>query len=105
MRGMELLDLYERGSEWAGTKVQGAVGKLDAPTPCDKWKVRDVVNHVGDKARVAGMDSILLDVDVEYPGLSCTDEEPIRVVDIDLVCVGSAMKLKQQRQIRDVLLA
>jgi len=51
------------------------------------------------------MDSNLFDVDVEYPSLACTDEEPIGVVDIDLVCVGSAMKLKQQRQIRDVLLA
>lgn len=46
---------------------------------------RDVVDHVGDKACVAGMDFMFLDVDMEYPGLSCTDEEPIRIVDIDLV--------------------
>jgi uncharacterized protein (TIGR03086 family) len=48
---MELLDLYERGSEWAGTKVKGAKDQLDAQTPCEKWKVRDVVNHILDTSR------------------------------------------------------
>ncbi len=49
--GMDFIDLYERGSAWTATKVKGAAEKLDAPTPCEKWKVRDVVNHLLDGSR------------------------------------------------------
>lgn len=40
-----LLDLYRRGSEWCGEKVAGATA-LDAPTSCDGWTVRDLLNHM-----------------------------------------------------------
>ena len=41
----ELLDLYRRASEWCGEKVAGAT-TLDAPTPCESWTVRDLLNHM-----------------------------------------------------------
>jgi uncharacterized protein (TIGR03086 family) len=40
------LDLYERASEWTLSKVVGAAEKLDARTPCDKWDVRELMNHM-----------------------------------------------------------
>jgi uncharacterized protein (TIGR03086 family) len=43
---MELLDLYGRASDWTGTKIRGAASKLDAPTTCDKWNVRTLMNHM-----------------------------------------------------------
>ena len=48
---MDFLDLYDRGSTWTATKVKGAAGQLDAQTPCEEWKVRDVVNHLLDTSR------------------------------------------------------
>jgi uncharacterized protein (TIGR03086 family) len=42
----DLLDLYGRASEWTGEKAQGAVSRLDAPTNCDDWTVRDLMNHM-----------------------------------------------------------
>jgi len=41
-----LLDLYRRASERTSTKVAGAVSKLDAPTSCDGWDVRTLMNHM-----------------------------------------------------------
>ena len=43
---LDLLDLYRRASEWTSTKVAGAVSKLDAPTSCDGWDVRTLMNHM-----------------------------------------------------------
>ena len=40
------LKLYEQASEWTLDKVVGAKGKLDAATPCDKWNVRALMNHM-----------------------------------------------------------
>jgi uncharacterized protein (TIGR03086 family) len=45
---MDLLDLYRRGSDWAGLQVAGALADLDAPTPCDEWDVRTLMNHMLD---------------------------------------------------------
>ena len=42
----DLLDLYERASEWTASKVAGAVGSLDAPTPCEDWNVVTLLNHM-----------------------------------------------------------
>jgi uncharacterized protein (TIGR03086 family) len=42
------LDLYGQASEWTLGKVVGAVDKLDGPTPCDKWDVRTLMNHMLD---------------------------------------------------------
>ena len=46
----DLLDLYERASAWTLAKVAGAATKLDAPTPCDEWDVRQLMNHMLDTA-------------------------------------------------------
>jgi uncharacterized protein (TIGR03086 family) len=43
---LDLLDLYGHASEWTGTKVRGAVSDLDAPTTCDGWTVRTLMNHM-----------------------------------------------------------
>ena len=40
------LDAYQRASTWTATKVAGAATKLDEPTPCDKWNVRTLMNHM-----------------------------------------------------------
>jgi len=42
----DLLSLYRRGGEWNAEKVAGAVGHLDARTPCDSWDVRTLMNHM-----------------------------------------------------------
>jgi uncharacterized protein (TIGR03086 family) len=42
----DLLDLYSRASEWALGKVKGAANELDSDTPCDKWDVRELMNHM-----------------------------------------------------------
>ena len=47
----DLLDLYGRASDWTGTKVRGAVSDLDAPTTCDGWNVRTLMNHMLDTQR------------------------------------------------------
>ena len=43
---LDLLDLYARASSWAATKVAGAVDQLDAPTTCEPWTVRMLLNHM-----------------------------------------------------------
>src|SRR5438270_8534885 len=48
---LDLLDLYERASEWTAARVAGADGRLDAPTPCDEWDVRTLLNHMLDTQR------------------------------------------------------
>lgn len=40
------LKLYEQASEWTLEKVVGAATKMDAATPCDKWNVRELMNHM-----------------------------------------------------------
>jgi len=43
---MDLLDLYARASEWSAAKASGAAADLDAPTPCERWDVRTLMNHM-----------------------------------------------------------
>jgi uncharacterized protein (TIGR03086 family) len=45
---LDLLDLYQRASEWTASKVAGAATNLDATTPCDDWDVRALLNHMLD---------------------------------------------------------
>jgi uncharacterized protein (TIGR03086 family) len=61
---IDLIDLFERGSKWTKSKVAGAKDRLDDPTPCERWKVRDVMNHLLDTQRyfresAAGKDAAL----------------------------------------------
>jgi uncharacterized protein (TIGR03086 family) len=48
---LQLLQFYDRASKWALSRVAGAEGKLDAPTPCDEWDVRMLLNHMLDTQR------------------------------------------------------
>jgi uncharacterized protein (TIGR03086 family) len=45
---LDLLDLFERASAWTTSKVASASADLDAPTPCDDWDVRTLLNHMLD---------------------------------------------------------
>lgn len=42
----DLLDLYGAASEWTMANVADASIDLDAPTPCDGWDVRTLLNHM-----------------------------------------------------------
>jgi uncharacterized protein (TIGR03086 family) len=42
----DLLDLYSRASEWTLDKVKGGAQQLDSDTPCAKWDVRELMNHM-----------------------------------------------------------
>ena len=44
VRGGE--ELVVRASAWTNEKVEGVTTKLDAPTPCDEWDVRTLMNHM-----------------------------------------------------------
>ncbi len=46
MNEADLLDHYERTSEWTLSTVNGATQQLDARTPCDGWDVRTLMNHM-----------------------------------------------------------
>jgi uncharacterized protein (TIGR03086 family) len=41
----DMLTMYERASGWTAEKISG-VSHLDAPTPCDDWNMRDLLNHM-----------------------------------------------------------
>jgi uncharacterized protein (TIGR03086 family) len=47
----DLFELYGRASSWAAGKVRNATSKLDAPTPCEEWDVRTLLNHMLDSQR------------------------------------------------------
>ena len=47
----DLLDLYEKASNWTASKVAGATKNLDAQTPCDEWDVKTLMNHMLDTQR------------------------------------------------------
>jgi uncharacterized protein (TIGR03086 family) len=64
--GIDLLDSYARASEWTLSKVAGAVGNMEAPTPCDDWDVRTLLNHMLETQRF--FLSAARGVDVDPPG-------------------------------------
>jgi uncharacterized protein (TIGR03086 family) len=45
---VDVVDLFDRGSAWTKSKIEGARDSPDAKTPCAPWTVRDVVNHLID---------------------------------------------------------
>ena len=42
----DLLDLYGQASGWTLSKVTGATQHMEARTPCDRWDVRELMNHM-----------------------------------------------------------
>jgi uncharacterized protein (TIGR03086 family) len=42
----ELRDLYRRAATWTIEKIDGAQTELDVATPCDKWDLRALLNHM-----------------------------------------------------------
>ena len=42
----DLLDDYRRASDWTLSLVKGSTDQLEAPTPCDDWDVRALMNHM-----------------------------------------------------------
>ena len=54
---METIDLVEQGFAWGRARIEG-IGdtSLETPTPCDKWNIRQLVNHaVSATATIAGV--------------------------------------------------
>lgn len=45
--GSDLLGWYDAASGWTAGMV-AKIPDLDAPTPCDEWSVRDLLNHMLD---------------------------------------------------------
>jgi uncharacterized protein (TIGR03086 family) len=45
---MDLLDLYERGTEWTASKIPAAAEQLGRATCCEDWDVRTLLNHTVD---------------------------------------------------------
>jgi len=45
---MDLVDVFERGTDWSASKISGATSKLDGSTTCDQWDVRALLNHMID---------------------------------------------------------
>ena len=45
---MDLVDQFQKASDWTSSKIAGATDQLDAQTPCEEWKVRDVIGHLID---------------------------------------------------------
>jgi uncharacterized protein (TIGR03086 family) len=43
---MELVDLYAGASEWTAANARAATADLEAPTPCEDWEVRTLLNHL-----------------------------------------------------------
>jgi uncharacterized protein (TIGR03086 family) len=46
----DLLDLYRRASDWTAGKAAGTTD-LEAATPCEEWRVRDLLAHMLDTQR------------------------------------------------------
>jgi len=47
----DYLDLYQRASAWTADQVRTASGQMSAPTPCDGWDVKTLLNHMLDTQR------------------------------------------------------
>jgi uncharacterized protein (TIGR03086 family) len=45
---MDLLDLFERGTEWTASKIPAATKQLSGATPCTSWDVRTLLDHMID---------------------------------------------------------
>jgi len=74
---LDLMDLYARGSSWTLIKVRGAASQLDAPTTCEGWDVRTLMNHMLLIQRtftgVARGEEFALSLDVDPPDVLSSD--------------------------------
>ena len=79
---MDLLDLFERGTDWTATKVTGATDKLDVATPCEGWDVRTLLNHMVDTQRYFAASGRGEDADLPSPTPpSLIGDDPVAAFD------------------------
>jgi uncharacterized protein (TIGR03086 family) len=63
---MDVLDQFDRSTQWTASKIPAAASKLDDETPCEQWDVRTLLDHMIDTqnffaARARGEDPSLPD--------------------------------------------
>ena len=45
---VDLLDQFDRSTQWSASKIPAATNKLDDVTPCEQWDVRSLLDHMID---------------------------------------------------------
>ena len=45
---VDLLDQFDRSTQWTASKIPAAANKLDDTTPCEQWDVRTPLDHMID---------------------------------------------------------
>jgi uncharacterized protein (TIGR03086 family) len=45
---VDLLDQFDRSTQWTASKIPAAASKLDDGTPCEQWDVRTLLDHLID---------------------------------------------------------
>jgi uncharacterized protein (TIGR03086 family) len=45
---VDLLDQFDRGTQWTASKIPAASSKLDDKSPCDEWDIRTLLDHMID---------------------------------------------------------
>jgi uncharacterized protein (TIGR03086 family) len=45
---VDLLDQFDRSTQWTASKIPAATDQLDGATPCDQWDVRELLDHMID---------------------------------------------------------
>jgi len=48
---VDVLDQFDRGTQWAASKIPRAAEQLERRTPCTEWNVRALLKHMMDSQR------------------------------------------------------